>query len=399
MRNRFLLRVIGAGLLLICSAQIWALTEVDAVEQALRNGTFQQMLHAREQEATGESLSTGRWFNPEVTYERETLDVPGGESLETTLLLSQRFNLAGMKRLERAAAHHDVDAEGGRNALLKRDRTAETRLAFYQALTAQQRYARLDALYTDLRRLSTSIQARVEAGDASRYDAKRIAQEVAIYAGRRLQMASRVKSEKAYLEMLTGSEVAAVEGTLLPRSGMAPSRDQGLTSHPLIATYDARISGASTRARAAGRKRWPDVTLSLGRKDINEPGFATDGHIVALGMELPIGSTGKYEAAASRSRASALEAERHLALIQLKAKSAAAVERFQANRNASETLSRHGNDGDMLAIAKAAYHAGEISIMAMIDAYNADYELHERRLEHALAARQAYIQWQQLAGN
>lgn len=398
MHNRFLL-FISAGLLLICSAPVSALTEVDAVEQALRNSTFQQALDAREQEAAGESLSTGRWFNPEVTYERETLDVPGGESLETTLSLSQRFNLAGIKRLERAAARHDVDAEAGRNALLKRERAAETRRAFYQALTAEQRYSRLNALYTDLHQLSTTVQARVEAGDASRYDAKRIAREVAIYAGRRMKMASRVKSEKAYLQVLTGSEVAAVKGTLLPRSDIAPSRDQDLTSHPLIATYDARVSGASTRARAAGRKRWPDVTLSLGRKDINEPGFAADGHIVALGMELPIGSNGKYEAAASRSRASALEAERNLALMQLKAESAASLEHFRANRKASETLSRHGDESTMLAIAKAAYHAGEISIMAMIDAYNADYELHERRLEHALAARQAYIQWQQLTGN
>ena len=399
-----LLAISTAGLLLAFSTQALALNEGDAVKQALRNSTFQQILSAREQQAQGESRATGRWFNPEISYERESLDVPGGESRETTLSLSQRFNLAGIKRLERSAARHHVDAEAARNTLLKRERVAQTRAAFYQALMAEQHYARLDALYSDLNQLSTSIQARAEAGDASRYDAMRIAREVAIYAGRRLQLGSHLQAEKGRLEVLTGADASTLEGALLPRNDVTPSEEADLALHPLIAAYDAQVSRASTQATAAGRQRWPDMTLSLGRKDVDEPGFETDGHVVALGMELPIGSNGKHQAAASRSRADLLEAERQLAVQQLQAEHTAYIEQFQANKRASETLARHGGDSDaseegaLVTTARAAYNAGEISIMALLDAYRADYELQERRLEHALAARQAYIQWQQLTG-
>jgi outer membrane protein TolC len=255
-----------------------------------------------------------------------------------------------------------------------------------------------------LNQLSTSIQARAEAGDASRYDAMRIAREVAIYAGRRLQLASHLKAAKGRLEVLTGADVSSLEGALLPQNDIAASEEDALALHPLIAVYDAQISRASTQATAAGRQRWPDMTLSLGRKDVDEPGFETDGHVVALGMELPIGSNGKHQAAASRSRADLLEAERQLAVQQLQAEHTAYIEQFQANKRASETLARHGDDSDaseegaLVTTARAAYNAGEISIMALLDAYRADYELQERRLEHALAARQAYIQWQKLTG-
>ena len=394
---------IGAGLFLT-STQALALTERGAVEQALRNTFFQQAMSAREQQAQGESRATGRWFNPDISYERETLNVPGGQSNETTLLLSQRFNLAGIKRLERVAARHHVDAETARSILLKRERVAQTRAVFYQALMAEQHYSRLDALYSDLNQLSTSIQARAEAGDASRYDAMRIAREVAIYAGRRQQLASHLQAEKGRLEVLTGADVSTLEGALLPRNDIASSGEDDLALHPLIAVYDAQVSRASTEATAAGRKRWPDMTLSLGHKDVDEPGFETDGHVVSLGMELPIGSNGKHQAAASRAQTAFLEAERRLAIQHLRAESTAAIERYQANKNASDALARHGSDSDaseegaLVATARAAYNAGEISIMALLDAYRADYELQERRLEHALAARQAYIQWQQLTG-
>ena len=109
MKPRVLLTaLICLGLAALSRADV--VTEQDAVNGALGNDLFEQVLAGRHGVAESERAATGRWHNPEVTFERETLDLPGGESEETTLSITQRFNLAGIKRLERRAAGHDLDA-------------------------------------------------------------------------------------------------------------------------------------------------------------------------------------------------------------------------------------------------------------------------------------------------
>ena len=398
MKPRVLLTaLICLGLAALSRADV--VTEQDAVSGALDNDLFQQVLAGRHGAAESSRAATGLWHNPEVTYERETLDLPGGESEETTLSISQRFNLAGIKRLERRAAGHDLAAARARTELLRRERIATTRLAFYQALMAEQRAERMRGLITELGALDAAVRARALAGDVSRYDTIRMQRELAIQDARYLQLQSEARAARQQLQLLADVSITStLQGNLLPPSLADMATTDRLGSHPLLMALDAEQRSADSQALASTRKRWPDMTLGLGQKSVSEPGLEADGQVISLGLELPIGDSGKQNAAAHRYQASQLRAERELLLQQLRAEESSAREAVTINRQASEKLAIHDSQGEMVKIARAAYEAGEISVMELLDAFSSGFSVHESLQQHAMAARQAHIQWQQLTG-
>lgn len=398
MKPRVLLTaLICLGLAALSRADV--VTEQDAVNGALGSDLFEQVLAGRHGVAESERAATGRWHNPEVTFERETLDLPGGESEETTLSITQRFNLAGIKRLERRAAGHDLDAARARTELVRRERVALTRLAFYQALMAEQRAERMRGLITELGALNAAVRARAQAGDASRYDTIRMQRELAIQDARYLQLQSEARAARQKLQLLADVSITStLQGNLLPPSLADIATTDRLGSHPLLMALDAEQRSADSQALASTRKRWPDMTLGLGQKSVSEPGLEADGQVISLGLELPIGDSGKQNAAAHRYQASQLRAERELLLQQLRAEESTAREAVTINRQASEKLAIHDSQGEMVKIARAAYEAGEISVMELLDAFSSGFSVHESLQQHAMAARQAHIQWQQLTG-
>jgi outer membrane protein, heavy metal efflux system len=375
------------------------ISEQDAVNRALANELFEQVLVARQGKAESQRAAAGRWHNPEVTYERETLDLPGGESEETTLSITQRFNLAGIKRLERRAAGHDLDAARARTELLRRERVALTRLAFYQALMAEQRAERMRGLITELGALDAAVRARAQAGDVSRYDTIRMQRELAIQDARHLQLQSEARAARQQLQLLADVSITStLQGKLLPPSLADMAATDRIAGHPLLTALDAEQRSATSQAQASARKLWPDMTLGLGRKSVSEPGLEADGQVISLGLELPLGDSGRKSAAAHHYQASQLRAERESLLQQLRAEESTARETINVNRQASEKLAVHDGQGEMVNIARAAYQAGEISVVELLDAFSSGFSLHENLLQHAMAARQAHIQWQQLTG-
>lgn len=374
-------------------------TEQDAVNRALANKLFEQVLASRNGTAESERAAAGRWHNPEVMYERETLDLPGGESEETTLSITQRFNLAGIKRLERRAAGHDLDAARARTELQRRERIALTRLAFYRALMAENRAERMRDLITELSALDAAVRARAQAGDVSRYDTIRMQRELAIQDARYLQLQSEARAARQQLQLLADvPALSTLQGRLLPPSLADTAAADRLAGHPLLMAVDAEQGSADSQAQASTRQRWPDMTLGLGKKSVSEPGLEADGQVISLGLELPIGDSGRQSAAAHRYQASQLRAERELLLQQLRAEESIAREAVTINRQASEKLAVHDSQGEMVKIARAAYEAGEISVMELLDAFSSGFSVHESLQQHAMAARHAHIQWQQLTG-
>lgn len=388
-----------AGLCLVVIARAETVTEADAVSRALHHTLFDQYLTARQGSAESARAASGRWHNPEITFEREKLDLPTGESEQTTLSVSQRFNLAGIKRLQRLAAGQDLDAARARTALMRRERITATRMAFYRAVLAEQRLARMSALIEELTTLESSTHARARAGDASRYDAIRMQQEVAVQSARHMRLQGEVRSARQQLQVLADvADSSILQGALLPPQINPAGVSASLAEHPLVVSLNAEADSARIQAQASARRWWPDMTLGLGQKTVTEPGLDADGQVISLGLELPLGDSGRQLAAKNRYQASQLQAERALALQELRVAESTARDVAAVNRQASEKLASYSAAGEVVIIARAAYEAGEISIMELLDAFNSSFALYESMQEHALAARHAYIEWQQLTG-
>lgn len=392
-------------LLILCFAvgpvHAAVLTEAQAVMRGLSQPDIHALLDARRGVAAGNASAAGRWSNPEIEYQRETLDLPGGASEDREFWVRQRLNFAGVRGLERDAAARLQVAEDARTEWVAREIAADIRVFFYESMTADANAKVITDWHERLAGLTAAVANRVAAGDASRYDQLRLERELALVRGELLAAQATAASARDRLFSLIGGEPGALHGRLLP-----PAMDDSvlvtvLANHPLLSALDAEAGSATLSARAARREAWPEVTVGVGRRGISEPGFNGDGNAISLGVTIPMFSRGTGAARAASSRARRLAAERALAESRLAADTRATLRALEAHREGALALRSVGaTESDSLAaISERSYAAGEIGVMELIDAYRTELAAHRESVERALAARHAYIQLQILSGD
>lgn len=376
------------------------LTEEEAVARGLSQPDIRALLTARVDMAEGNVRSAGRWANPEVEFSQESLDLPGGDSDERFLWIRQRLNLAGVHGLERDAASRMKAAEAARTEFAEREIAGDIRRLFYAALGAEREVQTVSAWKNRLGELTESVQRRVAVGDASRYDYLRLARELALIQGQALDLGAADESARDRLFSLIGGEPATLAGTLLPPAASDLNAADIVAGHPLLVALDAEASSANLSAKAAGREAWPELTVGVGRREIDQPGANADGNLMMLGVEVPIFDRGDGKRLAQESRARRLGAERALAAKRLGADARSVLREVQARRDAALLLQT--GDDDPLSLsgtAEKAYTAGEIGVMELIDAHRADLAAQRQAIERAKAARESYIELQMLRGD
>jgi outer membrane protein TolC len=392
-------RLVFGAILLLISGSLFAsgLTEYEAVEQGLRHPAIASQLDARRGIARGRLESAGRWDNPEIEYDWESLDSAGGSVDENSLLVRQRFDLAGVKRLERLSASLDVEAEEARIELTKRELVSQLREVFYFAMAAGQRQREVERWQARLQELALAISARVQAGDVSRYDETRVARELALLEGESLAVSGEAESARDGLATLIGRESFELLGQMLPPGAPPDSLPSLVDRHPLLDALGAEADSAAQLQAAASRERWPQVSLGLGYKETRQPGMQADGAMISLGIELPLFDRGQGRESVAQARSRLIKAQRQLEEQRLQLQARAILRRWQASIGAVDALGREQPHG-LIGMAEAAYEAGEISVMELIDAWRADLDTQLQLIGSALAARRAYIEWQAFTG-
>ncbi len=390
-----------AVLALCCAGSAAApLTEHRAVERGLSQDNLETLLEARESAARGRTAAAGRWDNPELEYSREQLDLPAGDSEEQTWWLRQRINIAGVKGLERDAAARGLDADLARIRLARRKWRADIRRRFYEALAEQQRLEVLARHHKRLREIATVVQQQIDHGEASRYDGLRVKQELALVGSDRARAEAELQAARERLFALVGGEAQPLAGGLVPALPQSTSIDELVANHPRLAELEAQGDRSSLDAEAARRRRWPELTLGLGRKELNEPGLDAEGNTVSLGIEIPLFDRGSGEARQAESLAHQRRSDRALEARKLRADIRAARVNLRAQRRAALDVqaSLESEPSSLTAIAESAYRGGEIGIMQLIDAYRTELTSYQHFIDSALEARMTYIRLQRLRG-
>jgi len=401
--NRSTIATLLASLFCLSSGGAWAqgslLTEAEAVGRGLARAEVNALLETRRQIAAGNTRAAGRWSNPEIEYSRESVDLPGGEGREKFLWIRQRLNVAGVHGLEREAAAALEVAAGARAEIERRGIAADIRRLYYSALAAEAQLRTALRWQGRLDQLADSVSQRVAAGDASRYDLLRIEREFALLRGEVLDREAAAESARDRLFSLIGGQPAALSGQVLPPAVGESAVADVVAEHPLLSALDAEADSASLSARAAGRRTWPEVTVGVGRREVEEPGLDANGNLVMLGLEVPLFDRGDGEEFAAESRARRLDAERRMAANRLTAETRAAVRAVEAGREAAQLLqAADAEEHSLASIAESAYAAGEIGVMELIDAHRADLAAQREAIERAQSARESFIELQFLRG-
>jgi cobalt-zinc-cadmium efflux system outer membrane protein len=386
------IRMRGASIALVavlCAAPLRlaaqeVLSEDGAIGRALAREGIAALDDANRAEAAAGFSVIGPMDNPELELSRESA---GGES-EWQLGIVQPIDFSGRRGALRAAARSEAAAVESDIVWRRQQLVAETRRAYVGCAAGGAELQVWRGHAADLAEAARIAEARARQGDTAVYDVRRT--RVALSsANAELRLAEGERAAGcAALAALTGVETPQIPPTAITalRSGQAGGTRADL------AAQEARLAAASQRVTAARRARLPQIAVGAGVKRVDDGTGTAYGPAVSLGVTLPLWNRGGAAVAEAEARRRALEAELAIARRTVAAEQQSVATRATAAREAAVAAAKSRDDAARLgATANTAYQAGEIGVVELVDAYEAQRDGELAVIAHARRAAEAAI--------
>lgn len=396
----------GAALLFAGSAmgQQAALTEQESLRIGLARPDLEEVLSASQDIARSEADAAGRWTNPVLEMQRESIPSGTTGSTERSYMLSQQFDVAGKRAMRKSAAGERVAAATADADQRRLELGADIRRSFYDALYRQELVAAALAWDQRMDAIGTTIQKLHTGGEVAGYDRRRIALE-------RAGTQARLRTEQAaydkalqQLAALIGYAPApgAPSGQLLP-GDVAPLETllSTLDQRPELRALNRRAAAYGFEQKAAQRDWIPDVTVGVGAKSVDNGLTRERGTVVAVSVPLPLFDRGQAGAAKAAAQAREAGAEARLKRARLEGQVRGLWQQVRQLRAAARDYAAQAELGatDLTRIAEASYQGGETGILELLDAYRAAHDAQARALELSWSARQGAIDLDTIAGS
>lgn len=378
------------------------LPEAEALARLSADSPRARAIRAGVDVARAEISAAGRWPNPRLTIDRES--VAGVSETLTTVL--QPLPVTGRRGLEREAASAAADANASRAEDEARRLRADLRLAYAELAAAQVRERELSRSRVQLVDLVGILERREAAGDVAGFDRLRAAHEVLDVDANLMIAASDVVHAQA---RLAGFFAPGTEATTLVAADLPPGA-------PDLPPLDALIERAEqTRGRllalrkdqeaaqwairAADRRRFPEPEVLAGTKSSNVGGGDV-GSVIGVQATLPIFDRSRPERAVAQARVSQAQAELDAFRVTLRAEVAAARVAAQVRRRVAASYRdlALSNAGEVERIARVSYDAGERGILELLDALRTSSVARVRQAALDVAARTAEIELEFVSG-
>jgi len=325
-------------------------------------------------------LQAGLPANPDLRVEVENVAGSGvragDEQAETTLLVSQLFELGGKRARRRRVAElerelAEWDYEEARVVVL-----ADTAKAFVRALGAEARLALAVELEAAADETARGVGARVDAGAAAPSDLGRARVARGRAAAERRRLAYERAGAFAHLAALWGGAEPAFTGVEGPwaEPGPPPARENLLARvgrSPELARWETERAERRAVLGLEKAGRVPDVALGAGGRYFSDNG---DGALVfELSLPLPLLDRNQGAIAAARARLAKVDAERAAAERAVRAAVTAAHARLAAAHEEVALLRAEVLPAARAALAEArrGFGEGALGFMDLIDAQRA----------------------------
>ncbi|MFT4276842.1 MAG: TolC family protein [Rhodopseudomonas sp.] len=369
--------VLLAGCVLAGEARAQTLTMGNALQRALNASP---RLTAAERDvgiARGQRIQSGALINPEISYEQDNSFGSGAyrgtRSAESTLQISQMFELWGKRDARIAAGQAGLDAASIGREAVRLEVLSETAIAFVTVLGLQRRIQILDEQIAAIDAITPLLQRRVEAGASSVAETGRAEVASALVKADRERTKSALHTARRELAILMGDtspRFSSVSGRL-EAIGKPPAFQSviaAIDANPQLVRWKAVYAQRNAELLLARLKPYPDVTVSAGLRRYNETGDSA----VRLSVSVPIPLF-------DQNQGNILSAQENLAKI--------AAER-QANRNTLIVVAGRAYDSlqgslrelailrdtaipkarDAVAAISEGYGQGRYSLLEVLDA-------------------------------
>ncbi|UYO41656.1 TolC family protein [Rhodopseudomonas palustris] len=285
--------VLLAGCVLAGEARAQTLTMSNALQRALNASP---RLTAAERDvgiARGQRIQSGALINPEISYEQDNSFGSGAyrgtRSAESTLQISQMFELWGKRDARIAAGQAGLDAASIGRQAVRLEVLSETAIAFVTVLGLQRRIHILDEQIAAIDAITPLLQRRVEAGASSVAETGRAEVASALVKADRERTRSALATARRELAILMGDtapKFAAVSGRL-EAIGKPPAFQSviaAIDANPQLVRWKAVYAQRNAELLLARLKPYPDVTVAAGLRRYNETGDSA----VRLSVSVPI---------------------------------------------------------------------------------------------------------------
>jgi outer membrane protein, heavy metal efflux system len=379
-----------------------SITESEALARLAADSPRVRAIRAAIDLARAEVLNVGRWPNPRVNVDRESV---AGVS-ETMFTVLQPLPVTGRRGFERDAASALVEASVNRADEAVRRARADLRLAYADLVTAQTRERELTRSRDRLQQLTAILEKREAAGDAAGFDRLRSEREVIeVDADRQAAASDRARAQATLAGFFAPgtdpSTLVAVEAAVTARD--VPPVDvlveEAIRTRGDILALRQELESARFSLRAADRRRIPEPEILAGSKSSTAAGGDV-GSVLSVQAVLPLFDRGRPERALAQARAAQAQARLDALSVTLRAdigawRAAALDRRNAADRYRAAALP---TASEVERIAQVSYDAGDRTILELLDAYRTSASARVRQAALDASARQAEIELEYASG-
>jgi cobalt-zinc-cadmium efflux system outer membrane protein len=397
----------GAG------AQSLMLTESDALVRLSTSSPRVRAIRSGVDIARADVLSAGRWPNPRVNWDRQSV----AGVTEHLVTVSQLLPITGRRGLGVQAASALVSASSSRADEEVRRLRADLRLAFAELIGAQARERELTAARDRLGELSDVLAKRENEGDAAGFDRLRAEREVLdVETDLVVATTERARAQATLASFFADeSDPSQIVATARPTTpvavpGLEALLEQAESARGELVALRHEVEAAGFAARAADRSRVPEPEIFAGTKSSTAAGGGIGsvvtigggdiGPVVAVHATIPLFDRARPERALAAARAAQAEAQAASFRAVLRGQVAALREAVTQRRAAAERYRAQAvsSAAQIERIALVSYDAGERGILELLDAYRIGSTARTRQAALDAAVREAEIELEFVSG-
>jgi len=383
-------------------AQSLNLTEDEALARLSAESPRARAARAGVEIARADVLSVGRWPNPRLTYDRESV----AGVTENLVMVAQPLPITGRRRFEVEAASAMVGAVSSRADEEIRRLRADLRLAFADLAAAQIRERELTTARDRLGELADVLARREAAGDAAGFDRLRAEREVLdVDTDRALAATERSRAQAIvasfFADVPDPGRIVAVPPS--PATADVPPLDalvdRAESTRGELLALRRETDAAGFAQRAADRRRIPEPEVVAGTKSSTFAG-GDIGSVVTVHASIPVFDRGRPERALAVARAAQADARATAFRLVVRGQIAALRATVLERRRLSERYREQSvtSAEQIEHIAQVSYDAGERSILELLDAYRTGLSARVRQATLDAAAHQAEIELEFASG-
>lgn len=351
--------------------------------------------------AQGRLRQAQTWRNPEVSLESENFggrDAYGSfDQAETTLSLSQTFELGGKRQARAGVARAELAAARAKATLARSDFAAQLAVAYAEAEAAGEKVRQAEELLAAAQTDARSARELVDAGREAELRALQAAADRdAAQADRDEALAGRTAAF-ARLSALAGSPQTfdGLGESLLGRA--PPRRVAGAPTTPAVIAAAAERDVALARVQVERRQAAPDVTVSGGVRRFE----AEDATALVAGVSTPLPIFDRNKGARSAAQAELRAAEARLRQAELEAAADLQVSEAQLRNAAGRVEAASAGEAsaaEAYRLARIGYEAGRLPLLELTGARRTLASARVRVLDARLARVRAEAEIARLTG-